>query len=198
MRVTLSSLFTSKIVDEFINRETVIQRYRDAWMLKEFDEIYKRYAKKIYGFLYRLSRDAGLSEDLLQETFYRAIKNSESFRGDSSIDTWLCQIARNCYFDYLRKNRIQFEDIELYSERISSNGDGVEKHLIQSEMKERIFAICKLLGTRGDVFILHAVNELNYDEIGKLYDHSDVWARVTYFRAKDYIRKEMENEGYFM
>ena len=56
-------------------------------MLKEFDEIYKRYAKKIYGFLYRLSRDAGLSEDLLQETFYRAIKNSESFRGDSSIDT---------------------------------------------------------------------------------------------------------------
>ena len=81
---------------------------------------------------------------------------------------------------------------------VPANGESVEKHVIQKEVKERIIAICRTMGLRGDVFILHAVNELNYDEIGKLYNHSAVWARVTYFRARDYIRKELENEGYFM
>ncbi len=167
-------------------------------MSKEFEEIYTAYAKKIYAFLCRLTRDNNLSEDLLQETFYRAIKNSSSFRGDSTIETWLYQIAKNSYFDYLRKNKIQFEDIELFAESIPANGESVEKRLIQSEIKERIIAICKAIGTRGDVFILHALHEIEYDDIGKLYDHSAVWARVTYFRARDYIRKELENEGYFM
>lgn len=167
-------------------------------MSKEFEEIYTTYAKRIYGFLCRLTRDNDLSEDLLQETFYRAIKNSSSFRADSKIETWLCQIAKNCYFDYLRKNKIQFEDYELYVKSVPANGESVEKHVIQKEVKERVIAICRTIGLRGDVFILHAVNELNYDEIGKLYNHSAVWARVTYFRARDYIRKELENEGYFM
>lgn len=167
-------------------------------MTKEPDEIYTAYAQKIYRFLCHLTHDSDLSEDLLQETFYRAVKDADSFRGDSRIETWLFQIAKNCWFDYLRKNKIQFENIDLYVEFIPAEGESTEKHLIQSITKEKIMAICRKMGTKGDVFLLHTVQELDYDEVGTLYNRSSAWARVTCFRARDYIRKELENEGYFL
>lgn len=74
-------------------------------MVSDFDAIYQEYGKTVYCFLLSLSRDETLSEELTQETMFRAIMNISSFRGDSKISVWLCQIAKNLYLEWMKKNK---------------------------------------------------------------------------------------------
>ena len=66
------------------------------------EEIYKQYAKQIYGYLIYLSHNADLAEELTQETFYKAIQHIHQFRGECEINVWLCQIAKNLYYMHIR------------------------------------------------------------------------------------------------
>ena len=64
------------------------------------EEIYKEYSKIVYTYLLSLTCNSELAEELMQETFYSAIKNINKFRNESSMKTWLCKIAKNKWFDY--------------------------------------------------------------------------------------------------
>ena len=69
------------------------------------EEIYKKYSKQLYRYLYSLSGNHELSEELMPETFYSAIKNITSFRGECSMYSWLCKIAKNKLKNHLIKNK---------------------------------------------------------------------------------------------
>lgn len=79
-----------------------------------FDELIRSYYDYVYGFLLKATADDTLTEDLTQETFLKMIRNIEKFdpKGSAAFGTWLITIAKNCYIDYLRKNRIHLEDID--------------------------------------------------------------------------------------
>lgn len=63
------------------------------------DEIYIKYSRYVYNFLYRLTNNIEISEELTQETFYTAIKKINTLKDKESIRTWLCQIAKNKWRD---------------------------------------------------------------------------------------------------
>ncbi|MGL5329896.1 MAG: RNA polymerase sigma factor, partial [Peptostreptococcaceae bacterium] len=84
--------------------------------MNEFDELYNKHFKDVYYFIVNLSKDSHIAEDITQETFFKAMKSIESFEGRCSIKSWLIQIAKNTYFDYLKKEN----KYDLYTE--------VEKH----------------------------------------------------------------------
>lgn len=65
-------------------------------MKKDYDmeQIYKRHAKHIYGFLLSRTNSTDLAEELTQETFYQAVRCIDRFEGKSSVSTWLCGIAK--------------------------------------------------------------------------------------------------------
>ena len=71
----------------------------------DFEKIYQEHGKTVYSFLLSLSHDEHLSEELTQETMFRAIMNFNSFRGDCKLSVWLCQIAKNLYYEWYNKNR---------------------------------------------------------------------------------------------
>lgn len=71
----------------------------------DFEKIYQEHGKTVYSFLFSLSHDEHLSEELTQETMFRAILNYGSFRGDCKLSVWLCQIAKNLYFEWHNKNK---------------------------------------------------------------------------------------------
>jgi len=73
--------------------------------MKNIEKIYKLYKDDIFKYLFSLTYDPNLSEDLLSETFIRAIKSIGRFKGDSSIKTWIFSIARYSWYDYLRNYR---------------------------------------------------------------------------------------------
>ncbi|NMB08588.1 MAG: RNA polymerase sigma factor [Tissierellia bacterium] len=69
--------------------------------MKDIEKIYKLYKDNIFKYLISLTYNPSLSEDLLSETFIRAIKSIYRFKGDSNIKTWLFSIARYTWYDYL-------------------------------------------------------------------------------------------------
>ena len=78
---------------------SIYQRREEGGMRMEpVDEIYQQYADEVKRFLVCLTGDSDLAEELTQETFYQALKNLNSFRGDCAPQTWLCAIAKNAFF----------------------------------------------------------------------------------------------------
>ena len=71
----------------------------------EFDQIYRTYFKPIYHYVWHLSGNEHIAEEITSETFFKAINSIESFRGDCDMRVWLCQIAKNTYYSYLKKNK---------------------------------------------------------------------------------------------
>jgi len=85
--------------------------------MDSMEEIYMKHGKMIYGFLLTRTRDPGLAEELTQETFYQAVKHIGGYKGESSISTWLCAIAKNLWRDYLRrqKDHVPLDEAEQVS-----------------------------------------------------------------------------------
>lgn len=70
----------------------------------EFEQIYATYFKPVYLYIIQLSGNKHIAEEITNETFYKAINSIDSFRGDCDMRVWLCQIAKNTYYSYLKKN----------------------------------------------------------------------------------------------
>lgn len=106
-------------------------------------EIYEKYSKLVYNYLYKITNNKELSEDLMQETFYSAIKNINSFNNKCKISTWLCQIAKNKYMNEIRKQNVlvsmeeySFDYFNIY---INNETNNIEQNLIKNEEKEFLY-----------------------------------------------------------
>lgn len=159
--------------------------------MDNFEEIYQQYGKTVYYFLLSLSRDEMLSEELTQETMFRAIMNINSFRGDCQISGWLCQIAKNLYFDWLKKNKRTVpisEDIVL-----QDNRKDIVTVLADKDIADKILQyLHELDEPYKEVFTLHALGDIPLTRISQLFGKSDSWARVTYYRAKAIITSKLK------
>ena len=75
-------------------------------------EVYEQYFTIVYRYLLSLSHNTHIAEELTQETFFKALKKVDDFRGDCDLRVWLCQISRNTYYDYLKKNKKYCTDFQ--------------------------------------------------------------------------------------
>ena len=73
--------------------------------MQDIEQIYKQYFDTVNKYLFCLTRNNDIAEELTQETFCRALKNLNQFKGECKISVWLCQIAKNIWYDYYRKNK---------------------------------------------------------------------------------------------
>lgn len=158
----------------------------------DFDNLYNTYFQDVYKFIYKLSSDPELSEDITQETFIKAIKNIKNFNGDCKISVWLCQIAKNTYFSQLKKNsRIKTTSIEEINE-LSFEFDFTSR--------ESLLEIHKILHNLPEpykeVFTLKTFGDLSLSEISRLFEKSESWARVTYLRAKQKLQILIKENSY--
>ncbi len=100
-----------------------------------FDELIRLYYDYVVGFLLKTTADEMLSEDLTQETFLKMIRSIDKYDsgGSASFGTWLITIARNCYIDHLRRNRIHLEDIDSLPLEDKRNVAGEVEQKLQYE-----------------------------------------------------------------
>lgn len=154
-----------------------------------FEQIYQAYFQQVYRYLVGLTGQEDLAEELTAETFFKAMDNLDRFRGDCELHSWLCQIAKNCYFSYLRRSR---KTLPL-EETIPSSFTSPEERLADQEDAVAIHRLIhKLPEPYREVFLLRALGELSFRDIGALFEKSENWACVTYHRARKKIRLEME------
>lgn len=142
-------------------------------------------------YIYSLSGDRHIAEDITAETFMKAIKSIEKFKGNCDIRVWLCQIAKNCYFSFLRKKKKTVHLDELSEQKdnfnfeqiISSTEESMEIHEILHNLDEPY----------KEVFSLRVFGELSFKQIACLFGKSDNWACITYHRARNKIKERMED-----
>jgi RNA polymerase sigma factor (sigma-70 family) len=159
--------------------------------MKNMDRIYREYAETVYKYLFCLTHDAELAEELTQETFYQAMKTINNFRGDCKLSVWLCQIAKNMWRrDCAKKNKnksIPLDDIEF---KLSAK-ENIEEDILKNEDKLTLFRKLHSLNEKTkEVMYLRLTGELSFREIGDIVNRSENWARVTFYRGKQKILKE--------
>lgn len=159
--------------------------------MAKLEEIYNNYFKDVYYFAYSLSKDKNAAEDITSETFIKAIKSIDSFKGKCDIKVWLFQIAKNTYYTYMRKHK-NLLDLDSVSEK--EDDFDIEKSVISSEESMKIHEIIRHLpDTYKEVFTLRIFGELSFKQIGSLFGKTENWACVTYHRARNKIREEMRD-----
>ncbi len=159
--------------------------------MQNMDELYTEYFQTVFKYLFCLTFDADLSEELTQETFYQAIKTYDNFRGDCKVSVWLCQIAKHLWYKECKKRkRNTSEQIDELADRLESK-EQVESLILTNESKMELFH--KLQGfdekTR-EVMYLRFTGELSFKEIGEILNKNETWARVTFYRVKQKLAKE--------
>ncbi len=103
----------------------------------DIDKIYKEYFETVYKYLLYLSHDEEVSEELTQETFYKAIRKIHKFRQECKLSTWLIQIAKNLYFDELKKSKNK-EFIEINEIQLRTYDECIEDIVVSKEEKEEL------------------------------------------------------------
>ena len=161
------------------------------------EELYRTYFDIVYRYIRSISQDGALAEEVTQETFFKALKKADQFRGDCDVRVWLCQIAKNTLYDHLKKQKKQLLGDEKLEKTESAGGELLEEKLAQRSQAMEIHKVLhRLSEPYKEVFSLRIFGELTFREIGMLFGKSENWARVTYYRARVKIREELEYEDY--
>lgn len=162
--------------------------------INAMEQVYKKYAQTVYGFLLSKTKDVHLAEELTQETFFRAIKSSKNYRGEGNVSTWLCGIAKNVFLEHLRKKK-KWESLEAMEEAQASEATAVasaeEEVFGQWDQVEILKALHKLKDPMREVMYLRLSGNLSFAQIGEIMDKSENWARVTFYRGKEKLLKEV-------
>lgn len=153
--------------------------------------IYQQHAQTVYRYLLSLTRDEDLSEELTQETFYQAIRSSGRYDGSCKVTTWLCAIAKNVLQSYRRKHP-SHEDLETADLVSPSAEQEADLTLSRVDLMRSVHALPE---PYREVLYLRLFGDLPFREIGDIFGKPENWARVTFYRGKEKLRKEFtDNE----
>ncbi len=156
--------------------------------MQDMEQIYTQYFETVNKYLFCLTHNNDISEELTQETFYKAVKKIDTYKGDCKMSVWLCQIAKNLWYDYCKKNkRVISVDEELLE---SYSTDTTEEKVILNDEKISLFRkLQKLDEKTREVIYLRITGELSFKEIGIILNKTENWARVTFYRGKNQLKE---------
>lgn len=156
--------------------------------MQNMEELYNEYFQTVFKYLFCMTNDADLSEELTQETFYQAIKAYKNFRGESKVSVWLCQIAKHLWYkEYEKRKRNASNPID---DSLPAN-ENVEHSVLVNESKVALYQKLQSLDEKTrEVMYLRLTGELSFREIGEILNKNDTWARVTFYRGKQKLAKE--------
>lgn len=151
------------------------------------DDEYLKYSEVVYRYLLSLTRDEELAEEITQGTFYQAVKSVDRYDGSCKITTWLCAIAKNSLYKYYKKNpRCE----ELDDNQPLENS--IEEYFMRKESyQELLNRIHNLDENVKEIMYLRMLGNLSFREIGDIMSKTENWARVTFYRGKEKLKKEM-------
>ena len=162
--------------------------------MQDIEKVYEEYFEAVYKYLFCLTHNSDLSEELTQETFYRAVKKINTFKEECKISVWLCQIAKNLWYDEIKKDKkikkVSEEELEVFT-----TNENLEEIIVSNEEKMELYRkLQKLDNLTREVIYLRITGELSFKEIAAILNRTENWARVTFYRGKNKMREVDENE----
>ena len=157
----------------------------------DMESAYQEYAELIFRFLYAHTHDAEWAQELMQETFLRAVSSISRYNGSCKLSVWLCQIAKHILWQELRKKN-RFKMVELTDDLPDVSISEGETFVIRQENKIELYQAIHLLPEQEREVVLYRISgDLSFREIGEIMGKSENWCRTVFFRAKQKIRKEI-------
>jgi RNA polymerase sigma factor (sigma-70 family) len=165
-----------------------MEKVRDG-DLDKLSLLFQRYKRPLYGFFYGMNRDQELSEDLVQNTFFRILKYRHLFRGEGDFKTWMFHIARNVSHDHFRKNKIKYkEDVDKWEGRLGHD-ENRSTEMQRTETNQMLaIAMEKLPAEKREVLMLSKYQDKKYKEIGEILGCTEGAVKVKVFRALEELR----------
>ncbi|WP_461206741.1 RNA polymerase sigma factor [Clostridium sp. DL1XJH146] len=159
--------------------------------MRDIEKLYNDHFQTVFKYLFCMTHDADLSEELTQETFYQALKTYKNFRGDCKVSVWLCQIAKHLWYkEFKKRNRHASDSMNEISDNLPAR-ENVEQTILESDSKIALYQkIQKLDEKSREVMYLRLTGELSFREIGEILKRNETWARVTFYRAKQKLVEE--------
>jgi len=156
--------------------------------MDSMEQIYKKHAKTVYSFLLSRTNQADIAEELTQETFYQAMVSINRFKGNSSVSTWLCAIAKNVWKTYLQKRNKEdcMEEVE-----VGTTCSAEQEVFVDWDKVEILKVLHRLEDPIREVMYLRLIANLSFREIGEIMERTENWARVNYYRGKEKIVQEV-------
>lgn len=143
---------------------------------------------QVYSYVMTIVKNPSCAEEITQNTFFKAMTAKNQYKGNSSELTWLCGIAKHLAIDECRKNT----KLSELDEAASISPFDIEKAMEDKDTTLQIHLILhELQEPYKEVFQLRVFGELSFLQIGKIFQKTENWARVTYHRARLKIQERM-------
>jgi RNA polymerase sigma-70 factor (ECF subfamily) len=169
-----------------------------------FDLLVRKYQHKIHGLVSRFVHDQAAVEDVVQESFIKAYRSLDRFRGESAFYTWLYRIAVNTAKNYLvsRGRRPPDTDVDAVEAEQMTGGDALremgtpEDQALSNEMYRRVMeTIENLPPDLRTALTLREIDGLTYEEIANVMDCPIGTVRSRIFRAREAVNKTLQSLG---
>lgn len=163
----------------------------------ELEQLYRTYERPVYTYLYGLTGDTHLAEELTQETFFQVVRSIYRFRGDASLTTWLYGVARNVYRSWRRRRGCGdvYLAVEEEAAPFVAGGDPARELLRQEEIA-RIRSILLAIPERyREILLLRDHQGLHYQEIAAITGLSLASVKMTIHRARRRFRELYQEKG---
>ena len=159
------------------------------------DDIYIKYYKSVYNFLYKLTYDVKNSEEQKQETFKKTKKKINTLKNKESIRTWLYQIAKNKWKDYLKKNKKNIVNLDENNiENLAANYNIEEDMITKDNIIELFKKIHMLDIDTREIIYLKIIRNFTFKEISQILGKNEEWARTKFYRGKLKLKEILKNE----
>ncbi len=159
----------------------------------DFEELYTSYFRDVYRYILSLAGDVNVAEDITSETFLKALRGIRGFRGECDVRVWLCQIAKNCYFSFLRQEKhLDSVDPDTLRDYIDPT-PLMDDLLVQKEAVDFVRAVLMSMPEPyREVIIWRIYAQLSFRQIGQIFQKTDNWACVTYYRGRRIMKDRLE------
>lgn len=163
--------------------------------MQDMNAIYKKYGEIVYKYVFCLTGNEDTTEEIVQETFLVAVKDINKFRGECKISTWLCQISKYIWYKRLKKEKSKKEvPLDVLQNTLFIQ-ESIEDNFCNKDSKIKLFKKLQSFdeNTRN-VMYLRIFGNFEYTEIAEIMNKTSNWARVVFFRGKQKLKEELENE----
>ncbi|MCS6771836.1 MAG: sigma-70 family RNA polymerase sigma factor [Kiritimatiellae bacterium] len=167
-----------------------------------FEELIRRYQRRIYALVYNMTGHREDAEDLVQDVFIKAYRSLDGFKGDASFFTWIYRIAVNRTINFLKRRKreaadLRLDDMDPSAERdpafleLRSRESPVREVTLGELQKKLNAALQNLSEKHRTVVVLHDIQGMPHEEIAKIMKCSVGTVRSRLFYARQHLQREL-------
>lgn len=174
-----------------------------AGNMAAFDVLLNKYRKPIVNFMYRMTRNQAVAEELAQEVFLRVFRSRETYRAEARFSTWLYRIATNLGVNHARDTRHERAASTVYLDEpdaesgttpdVADQTPGAESSMLRNERMAAIREHVMALPERQRMAVLmHKYEGMDYKQIGDVLKLSESATKSLLFRAYQTLREKLK------